>query len=87
MKKKSFILALVLAGFVSIAFTSENRHEGDKLSKLALSNIEALAEEITTPTECPGGTILCAFIHYPGGSVTYYKRGTPSPPQPPTPAN
>ncbi|MDH6534690.1 hypothetical protein D0T51_10230 [Parabacteroides sp. 52] len=77
MKKR--IIEVVLMATMAFAASwgiSQNKNEVS-LSDLILSNVEALAnneEEITTPTDCPGGTILCAWIKGPGESVTYYKR-------------
>ena len=39
--------------------------------------LEALATGEVSPTECPGGRHLCAWIHDPLGSTTYYDENGP----------
>ncbi len=86
--KKKFLYATIAAVSLTAGLYLSQSEKKSNLSDLLTENVEALADEITKPKECPGGTVLCAFIHYPGGSVTYYeKNGTPTPQPPPTPLN
>jgi hypothetical protein len=72
--KKKMLGIIAFAAIAAVAGWNYNQNMNNvNLSDLALENVEALANgEITTPTECPGGTVLCAWI-IAGESVTYYK--------------
>ncbi len=73
MKKALYAVAVIAT--VAIAGWNYQQNKEVELSDLAMENVEALASgEIDTPTDCPGGLILCAWIHDPWGSVTYYKK-------------
>ena len=76
MNKKVFFIFTFIA-IVAIAAWNVNSNSLIKgMSALSLSNIEALADdEIETPTNCPGGLVLCAWITgCPDCPVTYYKE-------------
>ena len=73
--KKVIILAFVAAIAVTNGWTYCQSNNLASLSDLSIANVEALAEgEVTTPTDCPGGTVLCAWLTTPEGPVTYYKK-------------
>ncbi|MCD8041911.1 MAG: NVEALA domain-containing protein [Tannerellaceae bacterium] len=74
--KKNFIKITFVALFAIVsAYSLYYSKKRPLMADLVFDNIEALASgEITTPTNCPAGTILCVWVTYPGGSVTYYKR-------------
>lgn len=73
--KKVIILAFVAAIAVTTGWHYCQSNNLASLSDLSIANVEALAEgEVTTPTDCPGGTVLCAWLTTPEGPVTYYKK-------------
>ena len=73
--KKVIILAFVAAIAVTTGWNYCQSNNLASLSDLSIANVEALAEgEVTTPTDCPGGTVLCAWVTTPEGPVTYYKK-------------
>lgn len=76
MKKKVFGAVALIAIAVAAGRNYQQSQQESELSDLTLVNVEALASgEITTPTNCPGGLVLCAWITgAPGGSVTYYEK-------------
>ena len=76
MKKKVFGAVALIAIAVAAGWNYQQSQQESELSDLTLANVEALASgEITTPTNCPGGLVLCAWITgAPGGSVTYYEK-------------
>lgn len=76
MKKKVFGAVALIAIAVAAGWNYQQSQQESELSDLTLVNVEALASgEITTPTNCPGGLVLCAWITgAPGGSVTYYEK-------------
>ncbi|MCD8138056.1 MAG: NVEALA domain-containing protein [Parabacteroides gordonii] len=73
MKKKILGVAIIAAIAVTAGWNFNQSKNEINLSDLAIANVEALASGEVSPTNCPGGTILCAWITG-NGSVTYYKR-------------
>ena len=76
MKKKIMYAVACVTLAVVAGWNYQQSKQNVELSDLALENVEALASgEVTTPTNCPGGLVLCAWITgAPGGSVTYYEK-------------
>lgn len=74
MKKKIIGGIAVLTIAAAAAFNVSLNAQEENLSNISLANVEALADGESTPTECPGGLTLCAWIKDPLGSTTYYKK-------------
>jgi len=73
--KKIVKIAFVCAFAAIAGYNVYSSQKVSPLSELVLSNINALASgEVSTPTSCPGGLVLCAWIQGPFGSVTYYEE-------------
>lgn len=73
--RKNIGIALIVVTAVTAGWNFSQTQNEVELTDLALANVEALAnDEITSPTNCPSGTILCAWITGNGSSVTYYKK-------------
>lgn len=68
-----FVVLMLAAAAVSIRMNLKR----ERLDSLMLENVEALATGEVSPTECPGGRHLCAWIHDPLGSTTYYDENGP----------
>ena len=73
--EKSYYFSVCAAIAVTTGWNYCQSNNLASLSDLSIANVEALAEgEVTTPTDCPGGTVLCAWLTTPEGPVTYYKK-------------
>lgn len=66
----------MVAAIASFAGYNIYQSQMETMSDLMLANVKALASG-ESPTECPGGRYLCAWIQSPMGSVTYYDENGP----------
>ena len=77
MRKNTMKVALVAAVAAMAGYGVYAHQTKEMMSDMMLENVEALATGEVSPTECPGGRHLCAWIHDPLGSTTYYDENGP----------
>lgn len=72
--KKTFGLLAAIAVVTAAGWSYQQSKQYEGLSELAMENVEALANVKPVPKDCPGGQVLCAWIHGAGESFTFYEK-------------